>query len=1136
MKKALRKDTFKEIKKSYKRFISILLMAFMGVGFFAGVRATSPDMKLTLDKFLDTRNVYDIRLMSTLGLTEDDINEIIKLDNVERAIGIYSEDVFISFKGEENVVKVYEIKEKINDIEILDGNLPQNVDECIIEPEMYIDRNIKLGDYIEIKEVLEEEEESSFKNQKLKVVGIAKSPLYISEDRGTTTLGTGKISYFIYVNQENIISDIYTEINISVKDSKSLLTFSENYNDKIDTVIDELEKIKEEREDFRYTELITEANKKLDDAQIEFDTEKTDAEKKIVDAEKEIANGKKELLKAEKELNDGIMELQEGKDKATNEFFNAEAKIAEGETELIKSQEKINESQNLLNLKKKDAESGINQLKNGINELDIQINNLNSQKVSVETALKNLNEINEQLPVLNSALIQYEEQLKLGIGNIEEINTNIQNLKVQINVLEENKKIIAEQGISIDSLNQINIGLQTCLNKKSELQKQVKFINKELENGQKQIDEGQKQINNGWNEINNAKSQLITEKNKVEQEFIKAEQEISNGRKEITHAKQELIDGEKELEENKNKFNKEILDAEAKLIDAREKVNDIEKAKWYIFDRKDNQGFGNFSQDTDNVERLGKVFPIIFFIIATLISLTSMSRMVEEERVQIGTLKALGYNKFQIMSKYIIYSLFASIIGGFLGAIFGLKFFPTVIISMYQMMYNITDLVIEFNKYYAFLGIGIMTLCIVGATIFTANKELSNSPAEMMRPKAPKIGKRVLLEKIPFIWNKLNFTQKVTVRNMFRYKKKFFMTVIGICGCTALILVGFGLKDSISKIMDYQYVDIYNYDMLIGLKETLTKEERDKLIKELENKSEIQDCLDVYITSESAQKGKLKEDTQILVTNNIQELNNFIRLKDLKNGQRLELNDNEVIITDKLAQLINADIGDEIILIDGENNEYKVKVGAITEHYISHYVYMTENLYKNVFEKDISSNVLFTQYANKLLETEEDELSKQILENSKVGSITLTSYLKKSMDETLSSMNLVVYVLIISAGLLAFIVLYNLANINISERIRELATIKVLGFYDKEVYNYVTREIILLTAIGIIIGLFFGNILNFFILGTCEIDILRFRRIITIPSYIYSSLITIVFTYIVNLITYFSLKKINMIEALKSVE
>lgn len=667
------------------------------------------------------------------------------------------------------------------------------------------------------------------------------------------------------------------------------------------------------------------------------------------------------------------------------------------------------------------------------------------------------------------------------------------------------------------------------------MEKQLQAINSELKSGEAELIEGQNKIASGYEQLAVSKSELVEKRNKINSQFQKAEEEILEGKKKIENAKIDLENGEKELLENKEKFNNEIADAENKLIDAREKVKDIENAKWYIFDRNDNIGFNSYSQDCDNVEKLGKVFPIVFFIIATLISLTTMTRMVEEERVQIGTLKAIGYNKLQIMSKYIIYSLLASIIGGILGAIFGIKFFPYVIISMYQMMYDFPQLVIEFNSYYTIIGIGLICICIVGATIYTSNKELKNTPAEMMRPKAPKPGKRVLLEKIPFIWKRLSFTQKVTVRNMFRYKKKFLMTVIGICGCTALIVAGFGLKDSISGIMDFQYVDIYDYDMMIGLKSTLTETEINNLIQELENKKEIEKCVKTYMLATDVKNNDYKEEAQIMVIEDSKTLEEIVNLKDVKINEKLELNDEDIIITDKLSQLLNVKEGDEIVILN-DDKEIKVKISGITEHYISHYVYMTDSLYQKMYNKNSESNVLFAKYAEKLAETEEDKLSEDILSNSKIASITLTSYLMKIMDDTLSAMNFVVYVLIVSAGLLAFIVLYNLSNINISERIRELATIKVLGFYDKEVYDYVTREIILLTAIGIILGLLFGYILNLFILGTCEIGILRFKRIVLPQSYLYAVIITIIFTAIINFITYFSLKKIDMIESLKSVE
>lgn len=1138
MKRALLKDSLKQIVKTNKRFISILLMAFMGVGFFAGVRATSPDMKQTLDKYLDNKNMYDINLVSTLGLTEDDINEISQIDGTEKVIGIYSEDVFVKFEDEETVVKCISYEDEINNLQILEGNLPQNIDECVVEYNMNIGKGVKIGDYIEIRENLEDDEEPSFINTKLKVVGIVRSPIYMTRDRGTTTLGSGKVSYFIYGNKNNINSDIYTEIDIAVSGSKEINTLTEDYEKLVETVEDKLNEIKPKREKFRSDEIILEANTKLEDSQREFDEEKANAEKKIADAEKEIADGKKEIKKNEQKIKDAEKELQDGRNTAITEFANAEAQISASETKLAEARTAATDGKAYLEAKKNEAQQGIAQINAGIETINTTQSDLEQNKALAESVLLNINKIDSTLNQLNEMLKEDEELLKNATTDEEKANLiqMIEYIKSQIELLNTQKQELLSYGINQEKLNQINTGILECQTKKAELEKQIQLINSEIAKGENEIAVAQNQIASGYEQLESSKAELAKKRNEINQKFIDAEKEIADGKKKIEEGKKELADGEKELIEKKEEFNTKIADAERKLIDAREKVNDIENAKWYIWNRYDNAGFNSYSQDCDNIEKLGNVFPIVFFIIATLISLTTMTRMVEEERVQIGTLKALGYNKFQIMSKYIIYSLVASIIGGFLGAIFGLKFFPYVIITMYQMMYDITDIVIEINKYYMFLGIGLITACIVGATIYTANKELQSTPAEMMRPKSPKPGKRVLLEKIPFIWSKLSFTQKVTVRNMFRYKKKFLMTVVGICGCTALIVAGFGLKDSISGIMDFQYVDIYDYDMMIGLKSTLTNEEKETLIKDLENKDKIEKCIVTYMFAENVKHDNYKQESQIMVIKDTQTIDEIIKLKSLKTGEKLELNENEVIITDKLSQLLNVKVGDEIKIENQDEEEVSVKISGITEHYISHYVYMTDNLYKKLYGEDVKTNVLFTKYVELLDEESEKALSKELLLNSKIASITLTSYLITTMDETLSAMNFVVYVLIISAGLLAFIVLYNLSNINISERIRELATIKVLGFYDKEVYDYVTREIVLLTIIGIIFGLVFGYILNSFILGTCEIGILRFKKTVLPQSYIIASVITIIFTTIINFITYFTLKKVDMIESLKSVE
>ena len=860
MKKALLKDAFKEIKVSYKRFISILLMALLGVGFFAGLRATSPDMVNTIDEYFKAQNVYDIQVMSTLGLTDGDVEAIKNVENVESVYGTYSKDGLINLDDKEVVSKILCV-EDINKPLLVEGSMPQNQNECVVEEGFLKSANKNIGDYIQIEPEKDEnssqESEEFLKEKEMKIVGTVKSPLYISRDRGTSKLGSGTVDYYIYVSKDNINSDVYTEIYVKLKDSQKYTTSSSRYEKYVDETKQKIEEIKDERQKARYDELIGEANSKIQDAENELNTEKQNAEQ-------------------------------------------------------------------------------------------------------------------------------------------------------------------------------------------------------------------------------------------------------------------------------------QIKEAEGKIIDAKDEVAKIENPTWYILDRNQNSGYASFIQDTESIENLSMVFPIVFFAIAILVSLTSMTRMVEEERQEIGTLKALGYNKFHISLKYIIYSSLACIIGAIIGMNIGFQLLPRIVWDMYEMMYTMPSITVLYNYEYSTLGLFLIYICIVGATLYSILKELKDAPATLLRPKAPKLGKRVLLERITPIWKRLNFSQKVTIRNIFRYKKRFLMTIIGIFGCTSLILAGFGLKDSISKILPYQYEKIFNYDIQVSLKSALDNENRQELITNLKNNAQINEVVETYMISGTASKEENQEDIQIIIPQDNNELDKVIKLYDLKEN-KINLNEDGIVITDKLAQLINAKVGDTITVKDTNDVEKELKIVNIAENYISHYVYMSKSLYEKTYEENCIPNVLLIQ-DKELTKEQESDLSREIVEQNQVSTVTLTSTIMTTLDDTMNSLNYVVIILIVSAGLLAFVVLYNLSNVNISERIRELATIKVLGFYDKEVYSYINRETTLLTIIGIILGLGGGYLLNFYIIGTCEIDMLRFVKVIDPLSYLYAILITVAFTIIVNIFTYFALKKIDMIGSLKSVE
>lgn len=812
MKNALMKDSLKEIKNTHKRFLSILLMAFLGVGFFAGIQATSPDMINTVDKYYKDQQVYDIQIMSTVGLKDSYIQEVSKINGVEKAIGTYETDGKIEIGEKEIVAKVLCL-EDMNTPKLLEGRLPQSIDECVVEENFLTFNNKKIGDTIELNIAKSKnyngEEIDYLKQNKLKIVGTVQSPVYISKDRGNSKLGAGKVNYYMYIDKENInAKDIYTNLYVKVKDADKYTTSKDQYKETVQNVKNEIDQIK----------------------------------------------------------------------------------------------------------------------------------------------------------------------------------------------------------------------------------------------------------------------------------------------------------GSK-----------------------------IKKPTWYILDRESNSGYVSFIQDSESIENIGKVFPAVFFIVATLISLTSMTRMVEEERTQIGTLKALGYNKIQIASKYIIYASLACIIGGFLGMCIGFVILPTIIWKMYMMMYQMTDVVLEFNWLYGGIGLCLILVCIVGATIYSIQKELQETPATLMRPKAPKMGKRVLLEKIPFIWKRLSFSRKVTVRNIFRYKKRVLMTIIGIMGCTSLILAGFGLKDSISAIMPSQYGRVFNYDMQINLKDGLTDDQIKSYMEKLAKRDDVVKVAETYLTSTTVENGSLDEDAQIIVPKENEGLKDLITIYDKKTKQTINLNNDEICLTDKAAQLLNVSVGDTVKLKDSDGNVVEAKIGNIVGNYINHYVYMSKELYQKIYKTDYKTNVILLKDNNLSVEQVEN-LSKEFMEENEVSSVSAMSTLTEMINNMLKSLNFVVIVLIVTAGMLAFVVLYNLSNINISERIRELATIKVLGFYDKEVYNYISRETVILTIIGILLGLVGGYFLNYFIITTCEINMLRFVKVIHPISYIYSICITVGFTLIVNVVTYFALKKIDMIESLKSVE
>lgn len=818
--KAFRKDTNRTIRKTYKRFLSIILMAVLGVSVFVGIRSSGMNMRHRLKSYYDEYQIYDLQVSSTLGMTNEDIEAIKKIEGVEDAFGSYEKDAFLDKDEAQYVLKVLELNDQKNKVELTEGSFPQNATECVVEKKLLEDLELKIGDSIQIREN-EEEDEQVFKNTELKITGSIQSPLFISEDKGSSSLGAGKIEYYLYIHPENIDSDVATSVYITVEDLAKEPIGTKKYDEKIEKVQTRVEEIAGTQKQIRYDTLIGEANQKLAEAQEEFETEKQKAEKEIADAQEELNKAEEEIAKSEKELNSN-------QKKANSEFKKAEEEIAA--------------SEEIFSQKKKEAQEGIVEI-----------------EATIEQLQKNQKEIESNLKVLQENYDKADEATQVVLWE-------------QIKKLQETQK-------------QLQIGIQTA-------QSSITKINQELEAAEKKLESGKKELKN---------------------QKAKTNKQIEKGKKELAKAKQEVKDGWEELEGGKAEFDEKIAEAQEKLTDAKEKINEIEYPKWYILNRKEaNPSYNEFIQESESIDNISRAFPVIFFAVATLMSLTSMTRMIEEERTQIGTLKAIGYRKTKIASKYIWYASLASILGNTIGIYFGFYALIPIIIDACMASYSIPKTMIMEDWQIAFFGFLVSFLCIVGGAIYTSFRTLRDCPAKLMRPEAPKPGKRVLLEKINFIWKHLSFIQKVTIRNIFRYKKRFLMAIIGICGATSLLLVGFGAKDSINKIVPKQNEDIYQYQILAGIKESITTEERQELLDNLEQKEKFQSGMFVNMQSVTLKNGEITRELQLMVTEDEKDFVNYIKLQDYKTKEPLEIQEGQVILTQKIADILEVRKGDMI--------------------------------------------------------------------------------------------------------------------------------------------------------------------------------------------------------------------------------
>lgn len=1073
------KDIFREIKISLGRFLSILCIVAIGVAFFAGIKASAPDMKNSADTYFDKYNVQDIQVYSTIGLTKKDVAAIKKIKGVKSVQPSFSMDTLSQIDSTQMVIKVisYGIDQKMNKIRVVEGRMPERENECLVEASSATNKlygTFHIGDTIKLQSGTDEALSKSLKHTKYKIVGTCYNPNYLSYEKGSSNIGSGTVNSFIYIQNTNVLKNYYTEVDVCVKGAKDLDCYSDEYFDVVDPVLKKIKKISNKQIDARIQSYQSELDEKKQEATDKF----KDAENQFNDAQNKIDSGLSEIQSNELKLQNSKDQINQG----WNEYY-ANLQLLDNIPTLQNAIAQIEESEKKL----PELLSQKEQVENGLQQINAE-GDLNTKRTLIQNAI-------DFIDIALKKLENYPDSSDAETIRIK-LNEKKELLQGQLSLIDQ---AIAKKAELEAILPQIQSGIeqiQAGVAKKAELQSQLN------------------QLLNAKNELNNAYVSLIN-----------GQAQYEDGVSKIEDAKNELNKSIEQLTLSKAEFNIQKHDALRELSDAQLEIDKME-GKWIVLDRNSHYSYRDYGACADRMDGIAKVFPVFFFLVAALVCMTTMTRMVDEQRNEMGTLKALGYSKLQIASKYIIYALIASILGSILGCSLGMYLFPTVIFNAWNTLYNIDQIKFLFQPGLILLASGSVTGITLLATLYSIYSELIEMPSQLMRPKAAKAGKKILLERISFIWKRLSFLQKVTARNIFRYKKRFFMTIIGIAGCSALLVAGFGINDSISDIVNQQYNVIYHYDATVSAKTS----EITSQIKSLKGVKDVYEEDHLVVTTKIENKDI---STTVHIISNDKKFKDFCTL--FNGNKEFDLDDSSVLISQKMATKLNKKAGDTIKIKDANNKVIKAKIKGVFTNYVGHHIYASESLYKS-WNTSAKTTHIYLIKSKKTTKKFERNLGNKIMNIDSVQSVTFYSSLQKNFKDMIKSISYIVVVLVISAACLAFVVLYNLSNVNISERKREIATIKVLGFTRKEVDAYINRETILLTILGSLIGLGIGIGLHHLIMNLAEMDDIMFGRTINSISYVISFVMTIGFNAIINLCMHKKLNNIQMVESLKAVE
>lgn len=1090
------KLTIREIKGSFGRYMAIFAIIALGAGLFVGLRMSKPDFIKTYDRYLHETNFYNFRLVSTLGLTQDDVDEVLKLDGVKDAEGVVSAD-FLYNQGDDKsiVIAAQEIPEKINLIDLKAGRMPQKGNECLADPEMYTQDDI--GKTVKLSKQNSEHTMDTFAYDEYTIVGLTDSVLYINLERGSSTLGSGSVEGYIYLPSDGFSVDYFTDIYVTV-DAEGYV-YSDEYKDNAKTYVKPLEQFMEERAVIRYNSIIDEAKAKLADAKAQYQS------------------GLNKYEPARAEYENGVKQLK-------TEKANAEAKLAKAKKQLDDA-EKMLQDPSILDEKQA--------------ELDAAKAKLDKGKTEYESGLKQFETRSKSAYLVVDRQIEtYTDRVENRKANIAQINTEIEELNAELEAAEANGEILKAARLRTKlrlkqpqletnerELESAEKNLATAQAKKAEIDAELAPYKKQLDDAKTELDSGYAQVNAGQAELDKARKQLEDAPKQIAQGRAQYEKSKQQMETEFAKAEKKLAAGKKQLDAAKSQLDY----AKAQLTAAEKQIKNMEHADTYVLGRDTNIGYVCLSSDTDVVQSVASVFPAFFFLVAALVCLTTMTRMIDDQRTQIGIMKALGYSSSSIMLKYMVYSGSATLFGSIFGIAVGAFAFPAIVWFGYDIIYSFSSLVFTMDWALAFGMVCVNLLGMLLVTWFCCAKELRCAPSDLIRPKAPEAGKRILLERIGFIWNRLSFMQKVSARNVFRYKKRIFMMLLGIGGCTALVLTALGLNDTIQGVVDKQYNDIILYDYEVSLAYDMTADEQKVFLGDCGDN--VAEAMFLYRTSaDVSANGSTKSVT--LTASDGQGIGDFINL--VNDGETVAYpKAGEAIINCNLARMMDIGIGDEIKLTTADMDTLTVKVSGIFDNYVENLVFVNLDTCTQQWggAPELKAALLKAPEGADVAACGE-----RISSVDGVRTMQMSISSRDRISNMMSSLLFVVAMIILCAGLLAFIVLYNLTNINISERIREIATIKVLGFYQHEAASYVFRENLVLTGMGALFGLLLGVVFHAFVMDAIKVDMMYFKPIISPLSFAFAVLLTFGFALIVNAIMRRRIDNIDMAGALKSIE